>query len=92
MLRAHYRKTPKLQAGRSKKGKDNGSKEGRKEKKEMKVKEVGQVYHESPVAKIFQSTGIPKQHSRDCHIEFSTIVLSQNTQLGLAKYKLLRNS
>ena len=36
MLRAHYRETPKLQAGRSKKGKDNGSKEGRKEEKERK--------------------------------------------------------
>ena len=35
MLCAHYRETPKkLQAGRSKKGKDNGSKKGRKEEKE----------------------------------------------------------
>ena len=36
MLRAHYRETPKLQAGRSKKGKDNGSKERRKEEKGKK--------------------------------------------------------
>ena len=35
MLRAHYRETPKLQAGRSKKGKDNGrevKEEGRSER------------------------------------------------------------
>ena len=51
MLRAYYRGTPKLQAGRSKKGKDNGSKEGRKGEKERKeVNEVGQVYHLSHVA------------------------------------------
>ena len=41
MLRAYYRGTPKLQAGRSKKGKDNGSKEGRKGEKERK--EVNEV-------------------------------------------------
>ena len=85
MLRAHYRETPKFQAGRSKKGKDNRSKEGRKEEKESKRARVGQVYHESHVAKTFpksrisQNTGIPKQHSRDCNIEYSTIVLPHNT-------------
>ena len=72
MLRAHYRETPKLQAGRSKKGKDNGSKEGRKKEKERKeeeVNKVAQVYHESHVARTFpksrisQNIGIPKQHS-----------------------------
>jgi hypothetical protein len=36
MLRAHYRETQRLQAGRSKKGKDNGSKEGRGKSKGRK--------------------------------------------------------
>ena len=83
MLRAHYRETPKLQAGTSKKGKDNGSKEGRREGKGRK---------EIPKNENFPKPGIFKQHSRDCHIECSTIVLSQNTLLGLAEYELLRNS
>ena len=62
------------------------------------MNELAQVYHESHVARAFpksrisKNTGIPKQHSRDCHIEYSTIVLSQNTQLGLAEYELPRNS
>ena len=39
-----------------------------------------------PKSRISPNTGIPKQHSRDCHIEYSTIVPSQNIQLGLAEY------
>ena len=40
----------------------------------------------------FPKPGITKQqHFRDYHIEYSTIVLSQNILLGLAEYKLLRN-
>ena len=68
-----------------------------KEVNEVEVNEVRQVYRESHVARTFpksrisQNTEIPKQHSRDCRIEYSTIVLSQNTQLGLAEYELLRN-
>ena len=56
------------------------------------MNEVAHVYHEYHVARIFpksrisQNTGISKQHSRDYHIEYSMIVLSQNTQLGLAEY------
>ena len=74
MLRAHYRETPKLQAGRSRKGKDNRSKEGREEEKERKRTRVGQVYHEYHVEKtISQNTGIPKQYSRDCNIEYSRL-------------------
>ena len=64
MLRAHYRETPKLQAGRSKKRKDNGSKERRKEEKERKeeVNEVAQVYHESHVARTFPKSRISQKH------------------------------
>ena len=43
MLRAHYRETPKLQAGRSKKRKGDGSKEGRNEEKERKWTRVFQT-------------------------------------------------
>ena len=43
-----------------------------------------------PKIENFPKLGISKQHSRDC--QYSTIVLSQNTQLGLAEYELLRNS
>ena len=45
-----------------------------------------------PKSRTSQNTEIPKQHSQDCHMEYSTIVLSQNTQLGLVEYELLRNS
>ena len=61
MLRAHYRETPKLQAGRSKKGEGNGSIEGRmkgKERKEERINEVGQVYHLFHVAMAFPKTRI----------------------------------
>ena len=69
-----------------------------KERKKEEMNEVAQVYHEPHVARTFpksklpKNTGIPKQHSRDCHIEYSTIFHSQNIQLGLAEYELLRNS
>ena len=56
MLRAHYRETPKLQAARSKKGKDNGSKAWKNEEKERKkeeANEVAQVYREPHVARTF---------------------------------------
>ena len=54
MLRAHYRETPKLQAGRSKKGNDNRSKAGEKEEgRRKKVNEVAQDHHEPHVARTF---------------------------------------
>ena len=70
-----------------------------KERKEERINEAGQVYHSSHVAMTFipkdenfPKSRIPKQHSRDCHIECFTIVLSKNTPLGLPEYELLRNS
>ena len=63
MLRAHYRETPKLQAGRSKNGKDNGSKAGEKEEgKRKEVDEVAQDHHEPHVARTFPKSRTSQKH------------------------------
>ena len=65
MLRASNRETPKLQAGRSKKGKDSGSQAGKKKEKERKkekLNEVAQVYHEPHVARTFPKSRISPKH------------------------------
>ena len=73
-----------------------GERKIRKEKKEVNEGETSlpRVPRRKNIPNIenFPKHRNSKQHSRDCHIEYSTIGLSPNTQLELAEYELLRDS